>query len=162
MLVGLTMVSNLVMGVAVNIGRWDTLAAGVPAEQAESIRQVLVTTSPVLFLWSGVERIGAVAFHIGMSVLLLWGVVRSRRLLAWVLAVLLHGALNLTAITTMQAGAPPWLVELLVVAWGAAMLVWVVRMRPAFPTAIEPDLRTLPAPVPTTPTMSASDQPPAE
>lgn len=147
-LTGLAMVNNLVVGVALNTGRWDALAAGLPADQAEAVRQALVTTSPSLFLLSGVERIGAVAFHVGMSVLILWGVHRSRRLVAWVVAVLLHGALNLTAISTMQAGAPPWLVELLVLAWGAALLVWVVRMRPAFPATIAPDLRTLPAPVP--------------
>lgn len=148
---GLTQVNNLVLGIAINAGRWDALAAALPAGQAEQVRQALVTTPPSLFLAAGVERIGAIAFHVALSVLILWGVHRSHRLLAWVGAVLLHGATNWAAVAMVQAGVSPWLVEAALLAWGAVLLVWVVRVRPAFATAIGPDPRTLPPPALPTP-----------
>ncbi|SDB92548.1 Uncharacterized membrane protein YhfC [Raineyella antarctica] len=150
-LVGLPMVNNLIIAVAINTGRLDSLTAALPAEQVTLLRTSLVGTDPWTFLLAGVERIGAIAFHVGMSVLVLWGVHRSRRLLAWVLAVVAHAALNVSAVGLSRTGASPWLVEVVVLAWAVAAVLLVLRLRPAFPRNVEPDLRTLPAPTPNTP-----------
>ncbi len=135
-LMGSSAVGNLVVGVMINTGRWDAVAEALPAGQGEMVRQGLASSPPTLFLLSGVERIGAIGLHVGLSVLVLWGVQSSHRLLAWTLAVLIHGLANLTAVGSVQAGASPWVAEVIVWLWAAAILVWAVRIRPAFPTTI--------------------------
>lgn len=146
-LTGLTIVSNLVLATMINTGRWSTVAAALPAPQAQTIRDRMVDTAPTLFLAAGVERIGAIGVHVALSVLVLWGVRRARRLLAWVLAVVLHGTVNLVAILMAGAGVHPWWIELVVLVLAAALLVMAVRLRPAFATEVAPDLRRLPPPV---------------
>lgn len=147
-LIGLSMVNNLVLAVAINTGRLDSLAAALPPEEVEVLRSALVETEPSAFLAGGVERIAAIALHVGLSVLVLWGVHHARRLPAWVVAVLVHTAANLSAVLALRAGAPVWLIEALLLVWGAAVMVFALRLRRGLPTGIEPDPSDLPAPRP--------------
>ncbi|MEA5153183.1 YhfC family intramembrane metalloprotease [Raineyella sp.] len=147
-LVGLTFVSDLVIAVMINTGGWSSLAAALPADRAQQIRDVMTGTAPTTFLAGGVERIGAIGVHVALSVLVLWGVHRSRKLLAWVLAVVLHGTVNLTAVLLAGAKVNLWWIELAVLVLAAALLALAVRLRPAFAMQVAPDLRRMPPPVP--------------
>lgn len=147
-LIGLSMVNNLVLAVAINTGRLDSLAAALPPEEVEVLRSALVETEPSAFLAGGVERIAAIALHVGLSVLVLWGVHHGRRLPVWVVAVLVHTAANLSAVLALRAGAPVWLIEAFLLVWGAAVILLALRLRRGLPTGIEPDLPDLPAPDP--------------
>jgi len=145
-LVGLNTVSNLVLAEMINTGNWARIAATMPAATAQQVHDALVGTASPLFLAAGVERIGAIGVHVALSVLVLWGVHRSRKLLAWVLAVLLHGTVNLTAVLMAEYAVNPWLIELAVLVLAALLLVLAVRLRPGFATEVVPDLSRLPAP----------------
>lgn len=127
-LVGLTMVNNLVIAVAINTGSWASIAKTLPAAQATLIERAITTTSWYLFLVAGVERVGAIGLHVTLSLIVLAGVVHGRRALAWLAAVLLHGTVNLAVVSATQGGINPVAVEVafLVV---VAILVWTAVRR---------------------------------
>ncbi|WP_194793283.1 YhfC family intramembrane metalloprotease [Raineyella fluvialis] len=147
LLVGLSYVSNLVIAVMINTGQWSRLAAMLPADRAGAVRDAMVGTPSVLFLAAGVERISAIGVHVALSVLVLWGVHRQRKALAWLVAVVLHGTVNLTAILMAGARIGPWWIELVLLVLAAALLVLAVRLRPAMAADVTPDLRRMPPPI---------------
>lgn len=145
-LVGVNTVSNLVLAVMINTGSWGRIAATMPPETAQRAHDAMVGTASPLFLAAGVERIGAIGVHVALSVLVLWGVHRSRKLVAWVAAVLLHGTFNIIAVLMTQAKVNPWLVELVMLVIAALLILMAVRLRPGFATDVLPDLSKLPTP----------------
>lgn len=74
LLVGLNMIAGVVM---------------VLTGQAE-----LLGTTGASVLVSGAERLSAMAFHVGASLLVMYGVRTGRSALYWALAVILHGVLD--------------------------------------------------------------------
>lgn len=134
LLVGVGQIGTLALAVLINSGGWGSVAATMPAAAADSLHTQLVDTSPWMFLLAGLERIFAIVLHIGCSLLILWGVHRGRRLLAWVAAVVLHGLANWLALTTVARFSE---VAAEVVLGVIAMLIVVgaLRSRSAFPTS---------------------------
>lgn len=137
LIVGLTMVNNIVLAVLINTGGWATIGAALPPGQATAIERALTGTGWDAFALAGVERVGAIGLHIVCSLVILAGIVHSRTLLAWVGAVVLHGLANLGVITAVQAGWPTVAVEFGFVALMAGLL-WVVvrRLGPTLPDAV--------------------------
>ncbi len=132
LLVGLTMASNLVLAVLINVGQWPTIAATLPPDAAEQVFGALTTTEPAAFLLGGVERLSAISLHVACSVLVLAGIVHRRKALAWVAAVVLHGSVNLLAVLGLAAGWPTLLVEALLAAIAVGLWFGVVRARAWF------------------------------
>ena len=131
-LVGLTMASNLVLALLINTGQWPTIAASLPAEAATQVFDALTTAAPLDFLLAGVERLSAISLHVACSVIVLAGIVHGRKLLAWVVAVILHGTVNLLAVLGLTAGWPVLLIELLLVVIAVALWFGIARVRPWF------------------------------
>ncbi|HAX74128.1 MAG TPA: YhfC family intramembrane metalloprotease, partial [Firmicutes bacterium] len=94
LLVSLTYLSNLVFSFLINNGTLSSL--GMPAELTDVLQSQLMTTDASLFWVAGIERIGAIVVHIGLSVLV-FKAVKSRRYGYYLLAILLHAALNFPA-----------------------------------------------------------------
>lgn len=145
LLVGLTMLNNLVIAVLINLGQWPTIAATMPPEAAAQVRSALVDTAPSQFLLAGIERIASDTVHIGCSLIIVWGIYRARRLLAWLAAVLLHGTMNLVAVLLLGVVAAVWVeVALLVIA--GLVIIGIVRARRAFaPGLLPPAVPAVPA-----------------
>ncbi|MGC4154250.1 MAG: YhfC family glutamic-type intramembrane protease [Propionicimonas sp.] len=144
-LTGLTMVSNLVLALSINLGQWQAIAATLPADAAAQVFDALTATSPSMFLLAGVERLSAISLHVACSVLVLAGIVHGRKALAWLAAVLLHGTVNLLAVLGMTAGWPMLLIEVLLAVIAVALWFGVARVRPWFtqpdaPTPVPPPL----------------------
>ena len=136
LLVGLSSVTNLALAMMINAGQ---VPPGVPAAALEALKATLTSTPSGIFYLAGVERISALALHVGLSVLVLWGIVAGRRLLGWTLAVLVHGTANLAVVLTASV-APVLVAELLLIALVAAFWVlFVWRSRPWFPSEIAPE-----------------------
>jgi len=137
LLVGLTYVSNLVLAVLMNTGGWASIAASLPAANAEAIEKAMTGLPASTFALAGVERIGAIGLHVVLSLVILAGVVHGRKALAWVVAVLIHGLANLGVLSAMGAGVPTAAVEVgfLVV---IAALLWLAirRLGPTLPATI--------------------------
>lgn len=127
MLVGLTMLNNIIFAVLINLGQWDLVAGIMPSEAAKQIKTILVETPSTDYLAGGVERIWAIGLHISCSLIILMGVDRGKRFLAWLLAFLIHGCANLGAIGAMQHGVNVWVVECAGLAVIAVLLFLVLR-----------------------------------
>lgn len=94
MIVGLSMISNIVLALALNnAGGADALLATVPdASRAQAAQQIsaLIGIAPTVYLIAGFERIVSMALHVALSVLV-WMAVSGRIGKAWIFgAVLLH------------------------------------------------------------------------
>lgn len=138
LLVGLNQLVSLTVAVLADTGQTGALGQ-LPAETREQLLTALTGTPPLQFYLAGVERISAIGLHVGLSVLILWGIVAGRRALAWVAAVLIHGAGNLTAVLLVSSGLPNavLLAEVaLLVLVAAFWAVFVLRSRPRFPVEV--------------------------
>ena len=100
LIVGLTMVNNVIFSIMINTGSLALLGDTIPAE---IIVDPLVNTAPVMFLFGGIERIFAFTFHVAASVVV-WTAVNYKGML-WLypVAICMHAILNIPA-AAMQAG----------------------------------------------------------
>ncbi len=92
-LAGLSFVNNIIFAFAINSGAWDTIAAALPAETAQSLFNSLTGLSPVTFLVGGMERLFAMTIQVALSILVLYAI-RRRRFIYVLLAVLLHAVVD--------------------------------------------------------------------
>lgn len=94
---GTTTIQNIIFALSLNAGTLEqSLAGTVPPEIIAGIKATLLTTSPMLFLVSGLERIIALVMQISLSLLVLYGVRTKRiRYLFW--AIGLHALFDIPA-----------------------------------------------------------------
>ena len=119
LIAGLTMVNNLILGLT--YANVETL----PPEIAPLVK-TLLTIPADTFLWSGFERLYAVAAHMALSVLVFASVRTNRRWL-YPAAILIHAGINCTAVV-LNAYLPIAATELLVAALTAASVLWAARI----------------------------------
>jgi len=136
LLVGGAAISNIVLLATVDIVR-SQMGQMAPAQAAAVAAQIDAVTSltwlPIfLSVW---ERAVAITFHIGMSLLVLLGVMRRRFRLV-LAAMLLHAAFNGVALLVLRySDMVTTEIALTVVALLALYLIW--RLRPALDSATE-------------------------
>ena len=105
LLLGLTMVSNLVVSVMINSGAAEKLLSSVPAEalsQAQAQFTALIETRPADFLLGILERLLAVTLHISLSVLVWFAATRKRSAWLFPLAILLHALVDGVTVVCAQ------------------------------------------------------------
>ena len=125
---GLTMVSNLIFGLTYTHG------GEIPSEILPAVEALLAVPAQ-MFLWSGLERLSAMALHMALSILVFASVRTNRRWL-YPAAILIHGAVDFAAVAA-NAYLPVAATELLVVALTAATLLWAVRIYRSLPKTAE-------------------------
>lgn len=97
---GLNAVGNLVLSITVNSGALDGMTKAMTGQQLESFNGMvnqLASTTPHMFLISGVERLIALVLQVSLSLFVLKAVVEKK----WQyfgLAVLLHAAVDIFAV----------------------------------------------------------------
>lgn len=79
-----------------------------------------------MFLWSGFERLTAMGLHMALSVLV-FAFVRTNRWWLYPAAILIHAAVNFTAVIS-NAYLPVAATEFLVLALTAVSVLWAVRI----------------------------------
>jgi len=109
-LIGMTYVNNLIYIFMINSGTFDALVAqtaamGVDVSQLELIRTQFLTASPVMFLLAGLERLLAMTAHVGMSMLVCYGVAHKKILPCMALCLGIHTFIDLTAGISLLAGS---------------------------------------------------------
>ncbi len=125
LVVGVTVIGNLILSGLINSGNiaalTGTLAGG---ELAEVQRQIdtLIATQPPEFLVGGLERLMAIASHLGFSVLVFLSVKKKRVSLLF-LAMLLHAGLDGITVYAMRMGVSIYLVELLVMVFAGIIVL---------------------------------------
>ncbi len=132
LLVGFGTFNYIIYSLLINAGKFSSLvAAKLPSQVAENLRNLLVNSPPWMFGLGGVERIMAMMIHIGFSVLVLYSVMaRKPRFLLY--AVLLHGIVNLPAGLYQLKVLNIWITEVFVLI--AAGLSWYLayKFKPVF------------------------------
>ena len=73
-------------------------------QQLSAIRDSLVFSSPALFLLGGFERILAMTAHLGMSLVVAWGVYEGKHLGGCLISLCIHTLIDLSAGLTLLIG----------------------------------------------------------
>lgn len=119
LIAGLTMVNNLIVGLTY------ANAETIPPEIAASV-ETLLTIPAGTFLWSGFERLYAIALHMALSVLV-FACVRTNRRWLYPVAILIHAGVNFTAVVVNHY-LPVAATELLAAALTAVPVLWAARI----------------------------------
>ena len=126
LILGITYVTYIAYAVMINTGVFGTLVEQV-AEQAPdqigSLATVVNTIATFSFAnlgWDIVERIFAVLFHVGASILVFYACKDKGRFWLYPTAVILHTALDFVGALTIfnVINLPTWALELIVAAFG--------------------------------------------
>lgn len=128
LIAGLTMASNLILGLIYSHG------GSIPSEIIPAVESLL-TIPATMFLWSGFERLTAMALHMALSILVFASVRTNRRWL-YPAAILIHAAVDFAAVIS-NAYLPVAATETLVMALIAVAFLWAVRIYKNLSTATE-------------------------
>ena len=119
------MLNNLLVSVALNhdgLAGVEALMGTGPLSDAQIAALVPLVTAPAgMYLWSGFERVVAIAIHLSLSVVV-YAAVRNRSWKGLVLAILLHAGVDACAILT-SAWLPIAGVELAALVWAAGLVL---------------------------------------
>lgn len=128
MLVGLTMVNNLIYSAMINAGQAQVLVDAVPEEQKETMRTVIsqLCDQPA-YMWAmtGFERVTAIMLQISFSVLV-WTAVVNKKTAFLPLAVFFHAFVDGVLVILQSSGVNYILLEaiLFVLSLGIAAFVY--------------------------------------
>ena len=139
-LVGFAYINNIVYSTMINSGTMDSLIQLSPeavTSQLQTAAAALIESPSYMFLLGGIERIIAIALHIGLSVLVLYGV-RRKKIGYTFLAIAVHTLVNFIGVSLMQY------VHLFaefgfMIVVGVLSVIFVLKMRKAF-EKLEPPL----------------------
>ena len=126
---GLANISTLRSMLMINSGAMQNALAALPAESAsQALTQLssLWTTPALLFFVSGIERIGAIILHIGLSLLIYRAVTSGKRGVA-VLAYAIHFVVDFLTMA-FAAVLPVYLLEIVVLALTVGTLVLSLKL----------------------------------
>ena len=127
LVLGVTYLSNIVYSVMVNTGAFGAVVDAVAAESPEILETVTAIPAQLAAVSFGTlglalfERLSAVLFHIGASILVFYAC--KDRLWLYPLAILLHTAMDLLAGLMMVGlfNPPIWLFEVIVAAFAVSV-----------------------------------------
>lgn len=109
LIVGLTMVTNIMIAMLLNQGGMAAVitVTGPLPDQTAAALQALGTTSPAMFFWSGFERLTAVGLHIALSVLV-YAAVRQKGGWHWFAAAVgLHALVDMVVVLAARVLSVP-------------------------------------------------------
>lgn len=134
----LSMVQYIVISILLNNGMAETITASIGDKavlaQFTRIFETLSTTAPAQYFMSIVERIGAIALHLSLSVLVWFAAKNRKNFMLYPLALLLHMLVDAVAVILSRYIANLWAIEgIFYVTTGAcvflAAAVWKRRER---------------------------------
>ena len=129
LLLGMTMVNNVILSLTINQGGLPAVEEliGPISEAGMAAITSLAVTPAALYLWGAFERITAMVVQIALSVLVYAAVTRKSGWYWFPAAILLHAAVDVTAVV---AGAflPIPATEALLAAWAAALALLARRV----------------------------------
>jgi uncharacterized membrane protein YhfC len=118
LLAGLSMIDAIIFSIILNAGDIETITGKLQGETLEQINTqitTILTTSPYLFLVSGIERVFAICIQLSLSIIVFYSVYGKNKLWLYPLSIILHAIIDIPA-AAMQVGVIKnmFLVELLV------------------------------------------------
>lgn len=127
LVLGFSMIQNLVLALAVNNGQLQTLLDPLTAEEAAAVESgiaVMAQSSPALFLLSPLERILAVVLHMTLSVLVWQAAVKPGKFWLYFAAIGVHAFADASAVALQWLGMPLLAIEAWLAAIDVAMVFW--------------------------------------
>ena len=116
-IVGLTMINNIVWSFMINSGRVAELTGSLAGDQLEQAQQaigLLISTPSYQFLLGGAERLFAILLHISLSVLVWFAVKWEGKLYLYPAAILIHFAVDAAAALLSSLGVNVVIIEAVV------------------------------------------------
>jgi uncharacterized membrane protein YhfC len=137
---GLAMLSNIMIALMANSGSLSSTLAALPADQQEALKgavTALAAVQPVELFAGMVERVGAVAFHVGASVLVFLAATKRSSIWLYPLAIFLHMLLDIPAVL-FQVGVlgNVWVLEAVVLIFSGLVLWFAVKRMKAAETRL--------------------------
>jgi uncharacterized membrane protein YhfC len=124
-LVSISMVSNLIISWLINTGMFDQAVGVQMGPEASSLLQkTLVDTPPYLFFIGGLERVMVILIHIGLSLVVLESVRRSKPVYL-LYAILLHALLDIPVVLLSGMGNAILLTELYVLVCAVISVIYI-------------------------------------
>ncbi|HEX2944355.1 MAG TPA: YhfC family glutamic-type intramembrane protease [Clostridia bacterium] len=134
---GFSMISNLIVSVMLNSGALKSVTAAMNSQQLDAFNTgmaALTQTESYVFLLSGIERVTALVLQISLSLFVLKAV-RERKWKYFLLAILMHAAVDFVAIM-FQRGY----IQNMLLLEGLVLVMTVVIAITAFKSYIKTDL----------------------
>ena len=130
-IVGLTMINNIVWSFMINSGRIAELTGSLTGDQLAQAQQsigLLISTPSYQFLLGGVERLFAILLHISLSVLVWFAVKWEGKLYLYPLAILFHFAVDAAAALLSGLGINVVVIEAVVAVLTTAVAFFARRL----------------------------------
>ena len=130
-IVGLTMINNIVWSFMINSGRIAELTGSLSGDQLAQAQQsigLLISTPSYQFLLGGVERLFAILLHISLSVLVWFAVKWEGKLYLYPMAILLHFAVDAAAALLSGLGVNVVVIEAVVAVLTTAVAFFARRL----------------------------------
>lgn len=141
-IVGMTYINNLVYMVMIQTGLFDSLVEqtagmGLDVTQLEGIKATMISTSPIIFVLAGYERILTMILHLALTMLVCYYVSRKKDGIGIAICLLLHWATDFivpmaTALSTDYMGevvseAASYVIAYSILTGIAVMSVMIIR-----------------------------------
>ncbi|GAC91470.1 hypothetical protein KN10_1906 [Anoxybacillus flavithermus NBRC 109594] len=124
-------VNMMVISHLVQTGDFEQVASSLPATQADMIQSML-NQSDWMYVLGGIERIFAIAIHVALSLLVLYGV-RNGQFRYVVYAILIHALIDVVpALYQVKVISNIWVVESILALIAIASFVFIRRMSEKF------------------------------
>lgn len=124
-IVGISLISNIVFSIMINAGSFDSYASvKLQSMTAQLIKNTLINTNPYVFLLPGLERVLAITAHIALTLVVLYGVMNKQNI-CLLYAVLLHALLDFPAVIVKNT----LLVEGYVFIFALLSLLFIIKSR---------------------------------
>jgi uncharacterized membrane protein YhfC len=106
LLAGLSMANSIIFSIILNTGNIETITGKLQGEALEQINvqiATLLTTSPCLFLVSGIERVFAIFIQLSLSIIVFYSVYGKNMLWLYPFSIILHAIIDIP-VAAMQVG----------------------------------------------------------
>ena len=126
---GISSIQNLYVIFSLNNGTFNSSLVGA---SEETVRGIFDSTSSIMVLYGGIERISAIIMHIGFTMLVLYGINKGKKALYLLWAILAHGVVDTTVVVVQQAGASIHMVELICIVFAIILLFGTIKVKGRF------------------------------
>ncbi len=126
---GITYITMLVFAIMINTGGIGA-KLNLPQEAINAIYAQITALSPLDAIMGGIERIIAMGIHIGLTVIIFEGVIKNKAAIYFIIAVLIHAAIDSSiGFMSQMFGFSVLAMEAVFAVMSAALMLYVYRAR---------------------------------
>lgn len=125
---GVSSIQNLLILISLHKGSYDASKFGISEEK---IREMFKAVTGMDVLLGGIERIFAIIIHVGLTLLILYGINEKKKIYLW-LAILIHGSIDAIVGILSTLGFNVYVVEFWCGICAIALLIFSIKTRYKF------------------------------